>query len=119
MGGFFNIYEGRKNIGDKFRRFLGLIRRVALFSSQTAPLAKVGVLRPLPEMVRSALETRGCSSAGVFKTVTPILELLNFVQDRIRMHGGARLSSNASRRENFRWADLVQGTLMKGSEGCP
>jgi hypothetical protein len=43
------------------------------------------------------------------KTVTHIVELLNFVQDRIRMHG-VRGFLESLRRENFRWADLVQGT---------
>jgi hypothetical protein len=35
----------------------------------------------------SASETRGCCSASRVKTVTHVVELLNFVQDRIRMHG--------------------------------
>jgi hypothetical protein len=43
------------------------------------------------------------------KTVTDVVELLSFVQDRIRMHGYATFFESL-RRENFRWADLVQGT---------
>jgi hypothetical protein len=43
------------------------------------------------------------------KTVTHLVELLNFVQDRIRMHGVRGFLENL-RRENFRWADLVQET---------
>jgi len=43
------------------------------------------------------------------KTVTHVVELPNFVQDRIRMHGVHGFPENL-RRENFRWADLVQGT---------
>jgi len=35
------------------------------------------------------------------KTVTYVIELLNFVQDRTRMHGNAAFLS--LRRENFRW----------------
>jgi hypothetical protein len=35
--------------------------------------------------------------------------LLNFVQDRTRMHE-VRGFPESLRRENFRWADLVQGT---------
>jgi hypothetical protein len=43
------------------------------------------------------------------KTVTYVVELLNFVQDRTRMHGARGFPENL-RRENFRWANLVQGT---------
>jgi hypothetical protein len=43
------------------------------------------------------------------KTVTHVVELLNFVQDRIRMHEVHRFPENL-RREDFRWADLVQKT---------
>jgi len=43
------------------------------------------------------------------KTVTHIVELLNFVQNRIRMHA-IRGFQESLRRGNFRWADLVQGT---------
>jgi hypothetical protein len=43
------------------------------------------------------------------KTVTHVVELLNFVQNRTRMHGVRGFPENL-RRENFRWADLVQGT---------
>jgi len=43
------------------------------------------------------------------QTVTDVVELLNFVQDCIRMHGISQLSRNP-KRENFRWADLVQET---------
>ena len=43
------------------------------------------------------------------KTVTHVIELLNFVQDRARMHG-VRCFPESLRRGNFRWADLVQGT---------
>jgi hypothetical protein len=43
------------------------------------------------------------------KTVTHVVELLNFVQDCTRMHG-VRCFPESLRRENFRWADLVQGT---------
>jgi hypothetical protein len=43
------------------------------------------------------------------KTVTHVVELLNFVQDRIRKAWG-RGFLESLRRENFRWADLVQGT---------
>jgi hypothetical protein len=42
------------------------------------------------------------------QAVTHAVELLNFVQDWMRRHG-PRLSSSL-RRENFRWADLAQGT---------
>ena len=43
------------------------------------------------------------------KTVAHVVKLLNFVQDRIQMHG-VRGFLESLRRENFRWADLVQGT---------
>ena len=43
------------------------------------------------------------------KTVTHVVELLNFVQDRTRMHGVRRFPENL-RGEHFRWADLVQET---------
>ena len=43
------------------------------------------------------------------KTVTHIVELLNFVQDRTVMHG-VRGFPESVRRENFRWADLAQET---------
>jgi len=43
------------------------------------------------------------------KTGAHVIELLNFVQDRIRRHG-VRGFLESLRRDNFRWADLVQGT---------
>jgi hypothetical protein len=43
------------------------------------------------------------------ETVTHVVELLNFVQDRIRMHGVPGFLESL-RRGNFRWADLAQGT---------
>jgi len=43
------------------------------------------------------------------KAITHVVKLLNFVQDRIRMHG-VRGFLRSLRRENFGWADLVQGT---------
>jgi hypothetical protein len=43
------------------------------------------------------------------KTVTHVIELLNFVQDRTRMHVVHGFLKSL-RKENFRWADLVQGT---------
>jgi len=43
------------------------------------------------------------------KTVTHVVELANFVQDRTRMHG-VHSFPESLRRENFRWADLVQET---------
>lgn len=42
------------------------------------------------------------------KTITHFIELLNFIQYRIRMNG-VGLPEDLKRR-NFRWADLVQGT---------
>jgi hypothetical protein len=48
------------------------------------------------------------------KTVTHVVELPNFVQDRIRMHGVHGFPENL-RRENFRWADLVHLDPDKGS----
>ena len=45
------------------------------------------MLRTFAEMVTSASETKGCSSASWVKTIAHAVELLNFVQDRIRMHG--------------------------------
>jgi hypothetical protein len=46
------------------------------------------------------------------KTVTHVVELPNFVQDRIRMHGVHGFPESL-RRKNFRWADLVQATLKR------
>ncbi len=43
------------------------------------------------------------------KTVTHAVELLDFLQDRNRMHG-IRGFLESLRRDNFRWADLAQGT---------
>ena len=43
------------------------------------------------------------------KTVTHAVELLNFVQDRIRMHRVHGFPENL-RKDSFRWADLVQET---------
>jgi hypothetical protein len=43
------------------------------------------------------------------KTVAHVVELSRFVQDCIRRHGARGFLANL-RRENFRWADLVQGT---------
>ncbi len=41
------------------------------------------------------------------KTVTHAVELLNFMQDRIRMHGYAAFLRTLTR-EHFMWTDLVQ-----------
>ena len=43
------------------------------------------------------------------KTVTHVIELLDFMQDRSRLHG-VHSFPESLRREEFRWADLVQGT---------
>ena len=45
------------------------------------------MLRTLPEMPMSASETGGMLIRQRVKTVTHVVELLNFVQNRIRMHG--------------------------------
>ena len=52
----------------------------------TTTSSSVAVLRTLPEMPVSASETRGCCPAERVKTVTHIVELPDFVQDRIRIH---------------------------------
>ena len=57
----------------------------------------------------SASETRGMLPRQGVKTVTHVVELPNFLQDRIRMHCVHGFPKSL-RRENFRWADLVQGT---------
>jgi hypothetical protein len=71
--------------------------------------SRVAVLRTPPEMPMSASETRGMLLRQRVRTVTHVVELLNFVQDRIRIHGSRSFPQNL-RRENVRWADLVQGT---------
>ena len=75
------------NSDEQIRHLVNLIRRAALFSSRPAPPNRVAVLRTFAEMVTSASETKGCSSASWVKTIAHAVELLNFVQDRIRMHG--------------------------------
>jgi hypothetical protein len=44
------------------------------------------------------------------KTVTHIVELLYFAQDRIRIHGVRGFPENLRGEQRFRWADLVQET---------
>jgi hypothetical protein len=63
----------------------------------------------LPEMLMSASETRGCYPRQRVETVARAVELLSFVQDRIGTDGYAAFAERL-RRENFRWADLVQET---------
>jgi hypothetical protein len=61
---------------EQTRQLLALIRRKALFSLQPAPPTKWRYYeRFTDQLVRQRI-----------KTVTHVVELLNFVQDRIRMH---------------------------------
>jgi hypothetical protein len=63
------IPEGllKKTALSKSGILLDLIRKPALFSSQTSTSNRVAVLRTLPEMVMRASETKGCCSASESK----------------------------------------------------
>jgi hypothetical protein len=55
------------------------------------------------------------------KTITYVVELMSFVQDRIRRHGAAPDFPECLRREHFRSADLVQDLTLGRSPdfyGC-
>ena len=52
----------------------------------TSTSNNVAVLRTLPEMVMSASETNGMLLRQRVQTVTHVVELLNFVQNRNRIH---------------------------------
>jgi hypothetical protein len=43
------------------------------------------------------------------QAITHVVELLGFLKKKIWVHWNTRLSKRL-RRENFRWADLAQGT---------
>lgn len=99
-----------KNSDEPIQAFAGSNPESGAIFVATSTPNNVAVLRTLPEMVMSAYEHEGMLPRQRVKAVTHVVELSNFVQNRLRMHGVHGFPASL-RRENFRWADLVSENL--------